>query len=188
MLAFYGRKGSPEAGLIQDVAIEAGHAVTEIPTWMGLTARWRVKCISLTEAGYPGWVQEAQTGDSKARTSAISAVTRLPAPALWALGYCTALPAERSGFSPGLSPSRHSTTSSVGKVPSLVRGPYLQTSEDEAVPDAGPTNPSSGKKGRRSQGSRGSRSGEGSESSHSTKSSTSSRGGRKKKDGFSSKI
>ena len=41
MLAFYGRKGS---------SIEAGHAVTEIPTWMGLTARWRVKCVSLTEA------------------------------------------------------------------------------------------------------------------------------------------
>ena len=50
MLAFYGRKGSPKAGLIQDVAIEAGHAVAEIPTWMGLTARWRVKCVSLTEA------------------------------------------------------------------------------------------------------------------------------------------
>ena len=50
MLAFYGRKGSSKAGLIQEVAIEAGHAVTEIPTWMGLTARWRVKCVSLAEA------------------------------------------------------------------------------------------------------------------------------------------
>ena len=50
MLAFYGRKGSSKAGLIQEVAIEAGHAVTEIPTWMGLTARWEVKCVSLTEA------------------------------------------------------------------------------------------------------------------------------------------
>ena len=69
-----------------------------------------------------------------------------------------------------------------------MRCPYPQTSEDEAVPDAGPTDPSSGKKGRRSQGSRGSRSGEGSDSSHYAKSSTSSRGGRKKKDGFSSKI
>ena len=34
MLAFYGRKGSSKAGLIQEVAIEASHAVTEIPTWM----------------------------------------------------------------------------------------------------------------------------------------------------------
>ena len=50
MLAFYGRKGSSRAGLIQDVAIEAGCAVTEIPTWMGLTARWKVKCVSLAEA------------------------------------------------------------------------------------------------------------------------------------------
>ena len=32
MLAFYGRKGSSKAGLIQEVAIEASHAVTEIPT------------------------------------------------------------------------------------------------------------------------------------------------------------
>ena len=50
MLAFYSRRGSPKAGLIQEVAIEAGHAVTEIPTWMGLTAKWRVKCVSLAEA------------------------------------------------------------------------------------------------------------------------------------------
>ena len=50
MLAFYGRKGSSKAGLIQEVAIEAGRAVTEIPTWMGLTARWRVRCVSLTKA------------------------------------------------------------------------------------------------------------------------------------------
>ena len=50
MLAFYGQKGSPKAGLIQEVAIEAGHAVTEIPTWMGFIAKWRVKCVSLAEA------------------------------------------------------------------------------------------------------------------------------------------
>ena len=50
MLAFYGRKGGSKAGLIQEVAIEAGHAVTEIPTWMGLTARWKVRCVSLAEA------------------------------------------------------------------------------------------------------------------------------------------
>ena len=50
MLAFYGWKSSSKAGLIQEVAIEAGHAVTEIPTWMGLTARWKVRCVSLAEA------------------------------------------------------------------------------------------------------------------------------------------
>ena len=38
MLAFYGWKGGSKASLIKDVAIEAGRAVVEIPTWMGLTA------------------------------------------------------------------------------------------------------------------------------------------------------
>ena len=50
MLAFYGQKGSTRAGLIQDVTIEASQAVGELPTWMGYTARWRVQCVSLTEA------------------------------------------------------------------------------------------------------------------------------------------
>ena len=50
MLAFYGQKGSPRAGLIQDVVIEARRAVSEIPTWMGLTAKWKVRCVSLAEA------------------------------------------------------------------------------------------------------------------------------------------
>ena len=50
MLAFYGRKGGSKVGLIQDVAIEAGRAVVEIPTWMGLTAKWKVRCVSLSEA------------------------------------------------------------------------------------------------------------------------------------------
>ena len=38
------------ASLIQDVTIEASRAVGELPMWMGYTARWRVRCISLTEA------------------------------------------------------------------------------------------------------------------------------------------
>ena len=49
MLAFYGRKGSMRAGLIQDVAIEASQAVDELPTWKGYTAQWRIRCISLAE-------------------------------------------------------------------------------------------------------------------------------------------
>ena len=50
MLAFYGRKDSMRAGLIQEVAIEASRAVSELPMWMGYTARWKVRCISLAEA------------------------------------------------------------------------------------------------------------------------------------------
>ena len=37
-------------GLIQEVTIEASRAVSELPTWMGYTARWKVRCVSLAEA------------------------------------------------------------------------------------------------------------------------------------------
>ena len=50
MLAFFGQKGSTRAGLIQEVTIKAGCAVSTIPTWMGYTLRWRVRCVSLAEA------------------------------------------------------------------------------------------------------------------------------------------
>ena len=82
MLAFYGWKGSPKAGLIKEVTIEASHTVSEVPNWMGLTAKWRVKCVSLAEARHPSRVQEAQTGESKAGVSILSGTTRLPAPTL----------------------------------------------------------------------------------------------------------
>ena len=88
----------------------------------------------------------------------------------------------------GLSPSRRSTTSSVGKIPSPMRGPYPQTSDDDVTSDGGLVDPSSHMKGRRGRGSRGGQSGEGSDSSHSVRSSASRGGRRKKKDGFSSKI
>ena len=89
--------------------------------------------------------------------------------------------ADRRGPKDGLSPYRHSTTSSVGKIPFPIRGPYPQTSDDDVTLDGGLVNPSSHRKGRRSCGNRGSRSGESSGSSHSIRSSTS-------RDGFSSKI
>ena len=73
-------------------------------------------------------------------------------------------------------------------MPPPTRGPYPQTSEDEAASDVGLTDSSSCRRGRRSQGNRGSRSGESSDSSHSARSSISSGGRQKKKDGFSSKI
>ena len=95
---------------------------------------------------------------------------------------------EGSGPKADFSPSCRSTTSSVGKVPSPVWGPYPQTSDDDAISDVGLVDPSSHKKGRKSWGNRGSRRGESSDSSHSTRSTTSSGGRRQKKDGFSSKI
>ena len=95
---------------------------------------------------------------------------------------------ERRGPKAGLSPFCRLTTSSVGKIPSPIRGPFPQTSDDDATSDVGLVDPSSHRKGKRSQGNRGGRSGESSDSSYSIRSSTSRGGRRKKKDGFSSKI
>ena len=50
MLAFYGKKTNPSAGLLLDQAITASKAIANIPTWMGYFATWRVKCISTSEA------------------------------------------------------------------------------------------------------------------------------------------
>ena len=50
MLAFYGKKTNPRAGLPHDQAIVASKAIIDIPTWMGYFARWRVKWVSISEA------------------------------------------------------------------------------------------------------------------------------------------
>ena len=50
MLAFYGKKTNPRAGLPHDQAVIASKAIIDIPTWMGYFARWRVRCISVSEA------------------------------------------------------------------------------------------------------------------------------------------
>ena len=207
MLAFYSRKGSSKAGLIQEVAIEAGHAVTEIPTWMGLNARWRVKCVSLAEAndilaGCKRLEQENRRRErqhfqerlaSLHQPSGLSVTAvpfqprvAIPTPRLAETASDQHKP-ERSRPKACLSPSRRLTTSSVGKVPSPIRGPYPQTSDDDATSDVGLMDPSSHKKGRRSRSNRGSQSGESSDGSHSARSSSSG-GRRKKKDRFSSKI
>ena len=67
--------------------------------------------------------------------------------------------AKRRGPKDGLPPSRRSTTSSVGKIPSPIRGPYPQTSDDDITSDVGLVDPSSCRKGKRSCGNRGGRSG-----------------------------
>ena len=208
MLAFYGWKGSPKASLIQEVAIEAGLAVREIPTWMGLTARWRVKCVSLAEAKdiLAGckrlelenrrrecqYFQERfallhQPSGLSVTAAPFQPQAAMPMPRLAEMP-CDQHKAEKRGPKTGLSPSCHSTTSSASKIPSPIRGSYPQTSDDDATSDVGLVDPSSHRKGKRNWGNRGSRGGESSDSSHSTRSSASGRGRRKKKDGFSSKI
>ena len=50
MLAFYGKKTNPRAGLLLSQAITASKAIANIPTWMGYFAKWRVQCISISKA------------------------------------------------------------------------------------------------------------------------------------------
>ena len=50
MLAFYGKKTNSRAGLLIGQAVAASKAIANIPTWMGYFARWRVKCVSISEA------------------------------------------------------------------------------------------------------------------------------------------
>ena len=42
MLAFYGKKTNPRAGLLHSQAVAASKAIVNIPNWMGYFARWRV--------------------------------------------------------------------------------------------------------------------------------------------------
>ena len=50
MLAFYGKKTNPRAGLLHSQAVTASKAIANIPTWMGYFTRWRVRCVSVSEA------------------------------------------------------------------------------------------------------------------------------------------
>ena len=49
VLAFYGKKTNPRAGLLTGQAIDASKAIANIPTWMVYFARLRVKCVSISE-------------------------------------------------------------------------------------------------------------------------------------------
>ena len=50
MLVFYGKKTNPRAGLLHDQGVIPSKAIADIPTWMGYFARWRVRCVSVSEA------------------------------------------------------------------------------------------------------------------------------------------
>ena len=201
MLAFYGQKGGSKAGLIQDVAIEAGHAVAEIPTWMGLTAKWKVRCVSLSEANailarckrlekeiqrrehlrYQECLTSLHQPSHLLATAApFEPQVSLPTPGL---AGTSSGPLERQGSGPqaNFSLTCNPSTSPVGKLPPPAMGPYPQTSDDDVTSDVGLVDPSSPKKGRRSRGNRGSRGSDSSDGSHSTKSTS---GGRRKEEGW----
>ena len=50
MMAFYGKKTNPRAGLLHNQGIVASKAIANIPTWMGYFTRWRVRCVRVSEA------------------------------------------------------------------------------------------------------------------------------------------
>ena len=50
MLAFHGKNTNPRAGPLLGQAVTASKAIANIPTWMGYFARWRVRCVSISEA------------------------------------------------------------------------------------------------------------------------------------------
>ena len=50
MLAFYGKKTNPRAGLLHDQGVIASKAIADIPSWMGYPAKWRVQCVSVSKA------------------------------------------------------------------------------------------------------------------------------------------
>ena len=50
MLAFYGKKTNPRAGLLHDQGVAAIKAITNIANWMGYFIRWRGRCVSISEA------------------------------------------------------------------------------------------------------------------------------------------
>ena len=50
LVCIWMRLANSKAGLIHDKAVVASKAILGIPTWMGHFARWRVKCMSISEA------------------------------------------------------------------------------------------------------------------------------------------
>ena len=96
---------------------------------------------------------------------------------------------ERDGATSDYSPPCRATGSPFNKLPSPTHYPHLLISDDgDLTTDGSAAEFTSYKKRRRSRGSKGSRSGKSDGSNSDSNRSASSNGGRKKKDGFSSKI
>ena len=150
MLAFYGRKGSTRASLIQDVVIEAGQAVGELPMWMRYTARWRVRCVSLAEAneiltGCKRLEKENRRRERlqlQERLASLHQFSNLSANAIpfqWQAALLTPRPAGmtrglpergRDGASSDFSPPHRTSGSPLNRLPFLARYPPLQSPDD----------------------------------------------------------
>ena len=193
MVAFYGKKANSKAGLIHDEAVVASKAIMEIPTWMGYFARWRVKCVSISEAS------EIVAGCKRLqkehlRRACLELQKRFSAMQVDFTLSATARPFQpqvaphssnederqhpRSGWSGSRPTPGHVSSSPVGRMPFH----HPLSSEDEgASSDASRCDRPLCKR----CGSRGSRKGQSGSDSDDTRSSLRRR---KKKDGFSSKI
>ena len=209
MLASYGQKGSTRAGLIQKVAIESSRAVSELPTWMGYTARWKVRCVSLTEANeilarckrlekenrrreclhfQERLASMHQFTNLSANAIPFQLQAALPTPRLAGAAGCLQ-ERERNGATSDFSPPCRTTGSPLNRLPSPTHYPYLQTSDDRDLTTYGSAAEfTSYRKRQRSRGSKGSKNCKSDRSTSDSNRSASSNGGRKKKDGFSSKI
>ena len=199
MLAFYGRKGSTRAGLTQDVAVEVCRAVGRIPTWMGFGAKWKVRCISLTEAntilaGCKRLESENRRRERlhyQEQLASMHPFSNLSSPAIPFQPQST-LPisgcqgSERGGPITGPSPSQQVKNPSRDRTSSLGSHSTSQPSDEGDLTTDGSS--TEGTSRRRKRRSRSSRNGQAGGASSTTGQSASSSRGKKKKDGFSSKI
>ena len=162
MVAFYGRKGHPKAGLLQEQGIQASQAIATIPTWMGYPATWRTRCVSVAEAN------EIVTAvkDWKGRTGGelVGSFNKGSPPCDWV---------PHSPPSPNCGYQNPDTSGIPNSSPSSDEG---ETSPDTSTPDR------TSRRRRARRGNRSRYSDSDSEDSHASAMR------RKKKDGFSNKI
>ena len=194
MLAFYGKKTNPRAGLLHDQGVVASKAIADIPSLMGYPARWRVQCVSVSKASEivagckrlekENWRQahwDLQNRLSSMQLNSTLSATTTPfqpqATSLLALvdDIHRDYPAQN-----GL--ARGSPTTGITGSSSVRRAPvnHCYTSDEEGVSTDTTT---SGKSLRKMHGSRGNR---GNQSGSDFDETLTSGGRQKKKDGFSS--
>ena len=183
--------------------------MSELPTWIGYTARWRVRCVSLAEAneilaGCKRLEKENRRQEHlhfQERLASMHQFTNLSANAIPFQPQAALLTPrlagaarglqerERDGATSDFSPPRRATGSPLNRLPSPTCYQHLQTSDDgDLTTDGSAAEFTSYKKRRRSRGSKGSKSGKSDMSTSDSNRSASSNGERKKKDGFSRKI
>ena len=92
MLAFYGKKTNPRASLLIGQAVTASKAIANIPTWIGYFARWRVKCVSISEASEILAGCKDREGKSEVSSLGAPAMVFHHAVGLYPLRYCSTIP------------------------------------------------------------------------------------------------